>query len=70
MRCVNCHSADIEEEAVNEIFWVERDVVLVPCQVLVCQNCGERYYDRQAMRHLEEIEEHLQARALALESVG
>ena len=70
MKCVICHSADIEEKTVNEIFWVEQDVVLVPCQVLVCNNCGERYYNRQVMRRLEEIEEHLQARTLALESVG
>jgi len=49
---------------------VGRDVILVPCRVLVCNNCGERYYNRQVMRYLEEVEEHIQARTLALEIVG
>ena len=70
MNCVICHSSDIEAQTVNETFWVGQDVVLVPCRVLVCNDCGQRYYNRQVMRHLEEIEEHLQARTLALEAVG
>jgi len=70
MKCVICHSYDIEEKAVSETFWVEQDVVLVPCRVLVCNNCGECYYNRQAMRRLEEIEKHLQSKTLALETVG
>jgi YgiT-type zinc finger domain-containing protein len=70
MKCVICHSADIEEKTVNEIFWVEENVILVPCRVLVCNNCGERYYNRQVMRRLEDIEKHLQSKTLALETVG
>ena len=69
-KCIVCHSSDIGEKTVNETLWVGQDVVLVPCRVLVCNNCGQRYYSRQVMRHLEEIEEHLQARTLALETVG
>jgi YgiT-type zinc finger domain-containing protein len=68
--CVICRGSDIEERTVNEIFWVGRDVILVPCRVLVCNNCGERYYSRQVMRHLEGIEEHLKTGTLALETVG
>jgi len=70
MKCVICHSSDIEARTVNEVFWVGQDAVLVPCHVLVCNNCEEQYYNRQVMRRLEEIEEHLQARTLALEAVG
>ena len=70
MKCVICHSSDIEERTVNETFWVEENVVLVPCRVLVCNNCGERYYNRQVIRHLEEIEKHLRSKTLALETVG
>jgi YgiT-type zinc finger domain-containing protein len=70
MKCVICHSSDIEEKTVDEAFWVDQDVVLVPCRVLVCNNCGERYYSRTAMRHLEEIEECLQDRTARLETVG
>jgi len=70
MKCVICHSSDIGGKTVNEIFWVEENVILVPCRVLVCNNCGERYYNRQVMRQLEEIEKHLQSKTLALETVG
>jgi len=70
MKCVICHSSDIEEKTVNEAYWVGQDVILVLFRVLVCNNCGERYYNRQVMRRLEEVEEHLQARTLALETVG
>jgi YgiT-type zinc finger domain-containing protein len=70
MKCVICHSSDIEEKTVSETFWAEQDVVLVPCRVLVCNNCGERYYNRQVMRHLEDIEKHLQSKTLALKTVG
>lgn len=70
MKCVICHSSDIEEKTVNETFWVNQDVVLAPCRVLACNNCGERYYSRQVLRHLEEIEERLRAKTVALETVG
>jgi YgiT-type zinc finger domain-containing protein len=70
MKCVTCDSSDIEEKAVSETFWAEQDVVLIPCRVLVCNNCGERYYNRQVMRRLEEIGRHLQSKTLALETVG
>ena len=70
MRCVICHSSGIEEKTVDEAFWVDQDVVLVPCRVLVCDNCGERYYSRAIMRRLEEIEEHLRDRTAQLEAVG
>jgi YgiT-type zinc finger domain-containing protein len=70
MKCAICHSPDIEEKAVSETFWAEQDMALIPCRVLVCNNCGERYYDRQVMRRLEEIGRHLQSKTLALETVG
>ena len=70
MKCVICHSSDIEEKTVNEIFWVEENVVLVPCRVQVCNNCGEWYYDRRMTRRLEEIEKQLESKRLALETVG
>lgn len=68
--CVICHSSNIEEKTVNEMFWVGRDVILVPCRVPVCNDCGERYYSRQVIRHLEEVEERLRTKTLALETVG
>lgn len=70
MKCIVCHSSDIREKTVDEVIWLDQDLVLVPCHVLVCNNCGERYYDRRAMQRLEEIEELLRSRTLVPEPVG
>ncbi len=70
MKCVICHSSTIELKTVNEEIWMDEDVVLVPVEVLVCANCGERYYDRRAMRRLEEAEEQLRQKKLSLNIVG
>jgi len=45
-------------------------MILVPVEVLVCNNCGERYYDRRTMQRLEEIEDAVNADRLFLERVG
>lgn len=39
-------------------------------EVLVCQNCGERYYDRKAMHKLEEMRDRLARKDVELEGVG
>jgi len=70
MKCVICHSSNIEDKVVDEAVWAGTDVVMVPCRVLVCNDCGERYYSRQTMRRLENIEAHFRAQTLALEAVG
>ena len=70
MKCVICHSSNIEAKIISEPVWTGTDVVLVPCRVLVCGNCGERYYSRQTMRSLEDVEAQLRARTLELEAVG
>jgi YgiT-type zinc finger domain-containing protein len=41
---------------VQERIPVGNDIVLVPVEVLVCQSCGERFYDRATMHRLEELE--------------
>jgi YgiT-type zinc finger domain-containing protein len=43
MKCVICYSPNIEQKTVNEEIWVGDDVALIPLNVLVCNNCGERY---------------------------
>lgn len=70
MRCVICGSPDIEKKVVEEEIRLENDVVLFPIEVLVCSNCGERYYDRRMMRLLEEVEEEIKAKRMALKAVG
>ena len=70
MRCVICGSPDIEKRKVEEEIRLGNDVVLFPIEVLVCLNCGERYYDRRTMRLLEEVEEEIKAERMALQAVG
>ena len=66
MKCVICSSQDIEKKYVDEEIRVKNDVVMVNINTLVCGTCGERYYDRQTMKKLEEIKETLAARLLNL----
>lgn len=70
MICIICHGDSIEVQKVREEIRVGRDIVHVPLEVPVCQTCGERYYSRHAMQHLEELEEKLKAGALSLTEVG
>jgi YgiT-type zinc finger domain-containing protein len=70
MKCIICHSTDISMRRVNEQLSRGEDMILVPMEVLVCNNCGERYYDRRAMQRLEEIEDAVNAGHVSLERVG
>ena len=55
MKCIVCKSTDIELKTVDEQIRKGRDIILVPMDILVCSNCGERYYDRKSMRKIEDI---------------
>jgi YgiT-type zinc finger domain-containing protein len=70
MKCIICHSTDISLRRVNEQLSRGEDMILVPVEVLVCSNCGERYYDRRTMKKLEEIEDAVNAGRVSLERVG
>lgn len=70
MKCVICHSPDIEEREVEETVWLEEDAILLPIRVLVCLNCGERYYDRRTMQRLEQLEWQARNNRDALRPVG
>lgn len=62
MKCVVCKSTDIEKKQIEEEIRAKNDIVLVPMAVLVCVNCGERYYDQQAIRKIELIRSEKQLR--------
>ncbi len=70
MKCVICKSSEIEIKKVYEEIKLGSDIFLVSLQVLVCLNCGERYYDTKAMRKLEEMREKLRRKAVDVEDVG
>ena len=70
MKCVICHSSEIELRRVDEQISRGDDLVLVPVEVLVCNNCGERYYDRRTMKLLEETESNVEAGLIPLQTIG
>lgn len=70
MKCVICKSPYIEYQTVEEELRQEQNIVLVPINLLVCQNCGERYYDRVSMQKLEKIKTQLQNNELNIKEVG
>ena len=70
MKCTLCRGEHIAKSTVQERIPVGNDIVLVPIEVLVCQSCGERFYDRATLRRLEDIEDDLAARKRPLREVG
>jgi len=70
MKCVVCKSSDINKKLIEEEVKAKNDIVLIPMEVLVCRNCGERYYDRNNMKKLEEIKTRLRHNDLKVEEVG
>jgi YgiT-type zinc finger domain-containing protein len=70
MKCVVCNSEDIFDKNVTEEFRHGNDVILVPIRTLVCSSCGERYYSKQAVRKMEEIEKQIEAETLPVKTVG
>ena len=70
MKCVICGSQDIKEKKVDEEIKLENDLVIVKINALVCSSCGERYYNRQTMKMLEDIEEKLKNSKVKLKVIG
>lgn len=70
MKCVICNSQDITRRKVEEEIRKNSDLILVPVEVLVCEGCGERYYDRRTMKKLEDIEQSIKEKRASLQKVG
>jgi YgiT-type zinc finger domain-containing protein len=70
MKCVICHNEDIETKEVREELRAGDDVVYVPLRTLVCQTCGERYYDRRTMQYLQKLEKKLKQGKVRLQEIG
>ncbi|MBI5789155.1 MAG: YgiT-type zinc finger protein [Candidatus Schekmanbacteria bacterium] len=70
MKCVICHGEQVEIIQVNEEINLGNDIVYIPVKISVCKTCGERYYDRQTMQFLEDIEKKLHAEQGKLKEVG
>ncbi len=70
MKCVVCNGSNIEPKDVDEQIRAGNDIVLLPINVLVCSSCGERYYDRQTMKRLEELRTKISNGELQVDEVG
>lgn len=70
MKCIICRGEDIQLTEVKEELKIKNDIIYVPVQILVCQSCGERYYDRNTVRYLEEVEKKLKSGEANLQEVG
>jgi YgiT-type zinc finger domain-containing protein len=70
MKCTVCHSDNVVTRKVEEEIRVGNDFVIVPIETQVCETCGERYYNRATLRHLEEIEKKLKEQKKLLRQVG
>ena len=70
MKCVLCKSSDIQKKMIEEEIKSGMDIVLVAVEVMVCMNCGERYYDRNTMRKIENMRSRLKQKDLKVKEVG
>jgi YgiT-type zinc finger domain-containing protein len=70
MKCVICKSPDIQRKEVQEEIKTGGDIVLIPLEILVCLNCGERYYDRKSMKKIEELKQRVIKHELRVKEVG
>ena len=70
MKCVICKSPDIQRKVVEEEMKSGTDILLVPIEILVCNHCGERYYDRKTMRKIEDVRSKLNRKDLEVKEVG
>jgi YgiT-type zinc finger domain-containing protein len=70
MKCVICHSEDIEVKKIKEEIKIGNDIIFVPIEIPVCNSCGERYYERKTLQKLEEIEFRLKNKEINVKEVG
>lgn len=70
MKCVICKGSDIQMKAVEEEIKSGTDIFLIPMEVLVCSSCGERYYDKKAMKTIEEMRSRIKDKSLEGKEIG
>ena len=70
MKCIICHGEEVSSADVFEEIAVGSNIVRVPLTVMLCRGCGERYYTRANMRHLEGVREDIASKRARLDEVG
>ena len=70
MKCVVCNGSNIQKQRVDEQIKAGENIVLVPMNILVCESCGERYYNKKSMKEIEKLREQLRDSKLKVKEVG
>ena len=70
MECIVCKFSKIENKTLDMQIAAGRDIVFVPMNIMVCSNCGERYYSIEIMSKIEEIKSKLINRELDVVEIG
>lgn len=70
MECVICKFSEVESKTLDMQIEVGRDIVLVPMNIIVCSNCGERYYNTDIMAKIEQIKSKQMNRELDVVEIG
>ena len=59
-KCVFC-GGELEEKEVTELVKGGSNIAILKVNALVCQRCGERFYEGEAIKLFEEIRAKLKA---------
>jgi YgiT-type zinc finger domain-containing protein len=70
MKCVICKSGNLSVKEVEEEIRNGNDIALLKMEIMVCENCGERYYNRNDITRLEQIKKNMNNESLQLEEIG
>ena len=70
MKCLICHSTNIQQMNVNEEIENKNNIITIPITIPVCKDCGERYYDRKTVRYLEDITEKIKENKINFKETG
>lgn len=60
-KCLFCEGK-LSQKTVTEIIKNDGDTVSLKVSALVCDNCGERYYDLETMKKFELIKQKLKSK--------
>ena len=60
-KCLFCEGK-LSQKQVTEIIKNDGDTVILEVSALVCDNCGERYYDLETMKKFELIKQKLKSK--------
>jgi len=70
MKCLVCNGSNIQAERVDEQIRAGENIVLLQMDILVCETCGERYFDKKNMKKIEKVREQLRDHKLKVKEVG